>query len=214
MENNIDNIPDHIFDWVKTSDFNSLTLDQQERVLKHLSEETYIELHQSAAGIKSIHEMDYQRKTDSVMLNLLARFDNAHASKQVPAKHEINSLLFWKAAAVLLMLACTWMFYGLRKKNEITYLIKDVDTLYIAKQLDPIELKVFDTIYLDREIGSKKVKGETYFYKKSIPRSITVTVPEGINILSIKDINSTANKQKRNSLKADSLMKKYSVTTL
>jgi len=217
MEHSKENIPSVIFDWIEVKDFASLTSVEQKIVLKYLTEQEYDELYEGASGIQSIYEMDGMDHNDRIKESLLARFEKRTASSDDNNRLIILPSMIWKAASVMVFLTCCWMFYELRKKNDtITYLMSHVDTMYLTTEPEPLEVKVFDTVYLKKEIA-KREKTQKVPDNKRVSRPSkysNVSVSSDINVLSIKDYEAVPNKQKRNSLKEDTLMRKYRVMTL
>jgi hypothetical protein len=223
MKNNMENVPNEIFDWINSISFDDLHEDRKKKVLKHFTKEEYHELFESN---KNIQNALHQRKHHSGKENLLRLFDEKHPAKKgfLVWKNEV----LWKAASVLLLLSTLW--FSLRNLKEKTI----TDTRIVVK---------YDTVYVEKESIATKSKEDSATVEKIARRSpqmqaakkhtvnkitqanstantaevaytVTPKPDRDFQILSLSSMNNISNATKRNSMHDDSLEKNFKFVSL
>lgn len=208
---NPENIPSYIFDWMETYSFSSLTDEQKTDVLKYFPKEEYDELHKNSIVIKSIQEPVFSETSEERKQNLLNRFESKHETKR---KRFVLYSNFWKVAASLVLLGCGWILNYLipGKTTTDTGFVTLIDTVYLTKEIitDPIE--IYDTLYVTTT--SKSEVKTTQAYKNYSGNSRVDQEQENNSSVYMDEVGSPLNRQKRNSMKDDSLVKEFSVIML
>lgn len=208
---NPENIPSHIFEWMETYSFSSLTDEQKIDVLKFFSEEEYDELHKSSIIIKSIQEPVFSETSEEGKQDLLNRFESKHETKR---KRFVLYNTFVKVAASLVLLGCGWILNYLipGKTTTDTGFGTLVDTVYLTKEIITDPIKIYDTLYVKTEAKSEDKTPQAY--KNFSGNSGVAKEPENNSSVYMDEVGSPLNRQKRNSMKDDSLVKEFSVIML
>jgi hypothetical protein len=180
MENNKEDIPAGIFNWMETRGFASLDAGEKKDVLAFLSESEYDALHKTAAGLRMVQRLGKAPRHSEIKANLLGAFD----AKQ-PGKTKMKILphvaVLWKIAAVFLLFASGWLFHFLidYKNGPSSSLVAEIDTVYITRTIEPAIVKIFDTIYPGDEVqASPKKSYNKVTAKKTEGRDATLLVPQ------------------------------------
>jgi len=224
MKSDSENIPAALFDWLEKYNFSSLDSAQQSEVLEYFSAEEYSELRQSVLSIESVKQNDAisgLRRPEPLATarrvlrkqELLNRFDEKHRKPAIAYRFLNRPIALWKAAAVFLLFGSGWMtHYFLREKAASPEpVIAVMDTMYVTKEAMPVLEKIYDTVYIKQQAGPSSIR--KIYYKgrreETVEKDESSFLPGDMNVLSIKDLDSTPNRQKSNSIKDDSLLKKY-----
>lgn len=204
---NPENIPSHIFEWMENYSFSSLTELQKKDVLSYFSKEEYDELHHNVIAIKSINEPYIIENSEERKQDLLNLFETKHKTKKTAF---VFYSTFWKVAASLLLLGCGWILNYLipGKTASDNALVTMVDTVYLTKEINVDPIKIYDTLYVKSDSKTKET------YKSSFVNRHLTQEPENISSPYLDEVGSPLNRQKRNSMKDDSLVKEFTVITL
>jgi hypothetical protein len=144
----------------------------------------------------------------------MERFDAQYPQTGRRGPVNIRPLQVWKAAAVFLLVVSGLLSYGLLHgmNSSAPARLTTVDTVYITKEVAAASQKLFDTVFIDRETRKER---------KTVPEAgsrrteyVHLPAEDGINVVSIGDINNEANASKKNSAHDDSLVRRYSFVTL
>jgi hypothetical protein len=138
MKNNIEQIPNEIFDWIELYSFQELAQSQQQQVLQHLSIEEYNQMHQTAFQLSNMH-WQVQNNNKQELLNLL---DFKTKSKNKPTTN------IWRAASAILLICTSFLFYkNFSNTNQGNQFVKSIhDTIFINKNIATISKPIHDTI--------------------------------------------------------------------
>lgn len=215
MKNNIENIPNEVFDHLQKHSFGQLNKQQQEEVLKYITSEEYDEMHLAFAGISSATESILFEGKQKVKDNLLQAFDQKHTagSSQSFLKRPV---VFWKAAAAFIVFTSVFALAYVMKGStgQSKNIFSVTDTVYVTKEVASTPEKVYDTVYIYKEVKPAKQNADI---KETITNS-KVTSPVGnmndLDIITIKEFENSINTTRGNSLKDDSLIRKFAPSTL
>lgn len=212
MNSNFENIPSIIFDWMETLSFSELSETQKKNVLTYFSEETYQELH--LAGEKAKHAYHASAVSEDFPSKrvLLEHFDRHHQLRK-PMGASSKGLLFWQAAAILLMMLSGGLFYRFidLKKSMGSQTVAAVDTVYVTKEVTSDPLVVFDTIYLYKEQTKTAVVKSTQNHNIAVSILNPLSDGEEQQNTSLGELNT---KPRGSSMKDDSLLKKFGYVSL
>jgi len=215
MKTEPENIPDHLFDWLENRSFHSLSEVEKTLVLHFFSKEEFEEMQSAAIAVKSPKAP--QNKTSKS--NLLDRFDAVHANGSENAKPAIFQMPVWRAAAIALLLIC----FGLAHRILNTTLSKPigtaikVDTVYLVKQIASAPEKIFDTIYISKTTAtpkSKELVKSIAEIAKFKDKPVEIFSKNELAVVPLNELENKANQPKRNSLKDDSVLRKFAVVRL
>jgi hypothetical protein len=214
MENKNEQIPEEIFNWIGNLNFQDLSESQKTQVLHWFSEEEYQAVR---AGLSGIQEIDLSGDTFSnkkIKKELLDAFDQKHEKK--PRLIIIPQITFWRAASVILFMACAALLYSVTRQSKqvIIQPVASADTVYIIRDTPatPAADSVPTVEYSHHEKNS--IQYNSGYTVPSNPKRIKSGTTRDIYIPGLDELNNKANRQKRNSVKDDSLVKEYSVRTM
>jgi hypothetical protein len=218
--NNIENSPDELFDWINRMGYSALNAEQKEIVDHFFSPEEYEAMHVAAATMRQNPLQEKDRKS-RIRQELLNRFDEKHKQK---SKTIALFPSVWNVAAALLIIGLPLSAYWLIRQNSQTLnnrLSDKIDTVYIEQAVEK-QVKVYDTVYIEKEEKHKEMKRydnvhrETYYREEKNEETIggQLTGGSGLNIQSIEKLDALPNKPKRNAIKDDSLLNHYGFVTL
>lgn len=205
------NIPNSIFDHMKTHSFVSLTPKEQEEVLRHFSEEEYTAMHEVASGLSAIGKQAKAKGKDAIKASLMDAFDAQHPAPK-PAAVWMNYRLSLPQAAALVLLCLSGLvaFYQLNPTEKIVY--KEsvrIDTL-IAEAGSPEQILIHDTVWQKVEVERKDKKQTT----KRRNNNVILPVQQELYIQGTENINAKVNQTKNNSLEQDTLVSRIGFVTL
>lgn len=206
------NIPEEIFELFEKYSFESLSKDQQNKVLQTFSKEEYNLLFYTNSNVKSA------LSTSSSKEKLLREFDLKHGTKKSTFFLQRN---VWKYAASFILGGLLVMpFFLLKKHPEALLSVSNLkDTVYLVKDRVRDTLRIYDTVMLSgyeeakfktsiapslKETNTQAVQNGTYVKSNELP---------GLHIMSIDELEGNKNKQKKNSIKDDTLMKQIGFVT-
>ncbi|HYG15227.1 MAG TPA: hypothetical protein VEC12_05690 [Bacteroidia bacterium] len=213
MKNNIENTPDYIFDWLQQFSFAQLESAMQKEVLLYFELEEYNDLHQGFMAIKTVSKRGTARERGKQ--ELLSRFDNKYSKKQPIFNLLTMRVSLWKAASVLLVITGGLLFLKVNggQASQGSFTVK-TDTVYVTRgvSLNPVE--ILDTVYIVREESTKPTKAAGAVKKAASETREYIPVPTDVQVLSVDEINGISNQTKGNSIKDDTLVKKFSFVNL
>ena len=139
MKNNPEEIPSSIFDWIEKKSFNSLSLLEQDEVIKYLTQEEYEIMHLDLVRIKSVAQP--RTHSSEIKYRMLHKFDTKYpqaklvlAGMQVPPNMGVQYSNEFKS-----------MFVDLAKQNSMTlipFLLEGVGGVKALNQQDAIHPNV------------------------------------------------------------------------
>jgi hypothetical protein len=213
MKSDSENIPVQLFDWLEKYNFTSLDSVQQAEVLAWFSADDYAELRQSILAIRSVKQKESGSSRVARKQDLLNRFDERHKKPAAAMLFLSRPIALWKVAAVLLLFSSGWMTHHfLKVKTPVPAAgIAAIDTIYVTREVMPALEKIYDTVYIRQQPVPSPLPKIQYNRKMEPVRETSQArmMPQDMNVLSIKELDSTPNRQKSNSIKDDSLLKKY-----
>lgn len=229
MKNNPESWSNELFEWMQTTSFESLSNDQKHKVLESMSMEDYTEMYNSTQMLN--HQQLVSHRREQIKDELLNRFD----TKYVPTSFQ--SSMLWKAASVILFaLAGVLAYFNLKTSTRIDHQVVLHDTIYIEKeiQVSPSStLTHLDTNQVPQsstpQVPQTANRAHTQ-QKKRKPISLQVVsfpsqrqtevnqIPSStqmdIPVVSLNQLHSISNSNKRNSRKYDSLEQSLSFVSL
>jgi hypothetical protein len=209
MSEHIDNIPDEIFDWLTELDFNMLQQGQKELVLCHFSEEEYRSLHATMTSIRDVHKPYYP---DERKKYLLDRFNEKHHAN----RFTINAEVFWRAAAIILLLISVGLsiYFFPNEKYTVAKGTKYRDTVFIAKYTQPAPVSVHDTVFVKTLQAVKHLASNTHEMDPPKPLRNIDQLSDDLNIVTMEDYGNKLNSYKSNSIKDDHLVQHHEFVSL
>lgn len=218
----MENVPTHIFDWIEQMPFEALSQSCQKEVLQYYSAEEYNQLHQAAIIASSYAQQGKNSLTPApdALESLHAVFDARYPEK----KNKLNVLIYWKAAASLLLLAVTIATFGWYKAQhqgpKVITLTK-TDTVFVNNATDSFSsnpLRIYDTVYLETPRQNYKTQ------HSHTPQSSTLSNPQvngsalpnvqSITTVPFSEKDQPLNRQKNNSIKDDTLVQNFGFVQL
>lgn len=206
--------PEEIFNWLSSQSFIELNAEQKSVVLNHLNEEEYGEMRDALKSISILKSGSGYAGINSRKEQLLKQFEISHQSKQGTVGTN-RPHAYWQAAAAVLFLICGWLSFQLLKPDSGIQngLLSKTDTVYIKKEIQLQAEKIHDTVYiykLVKENSQSVAKGET---ARELQGSYNdypgLNSSENIPYIQLNEIDREFNNQRGNSMKDDSLLKKY-----
>lgn len=127
MPFNHSTLPNEMLEWISTTPFEELSIDQQNKVLNVMTEVAYIELYQTNRILIKQHEWPELPKDQ--LDDLLLSFDQHHLQPASTSKLSAHS--FWKVASICL-LCCTLTLAYLQSTHRVSpnEIIVKHDTIY------------------------------------------------------------------------------------
>ena len=212
MNINFDKVPAIIFDWIEKIPFIELTNSQKEEVLKHFSQSDYEQMHQTSLRVKLASKSDSSYKSTRKE-GVMGKFDAYYLNKtnKLSNWHRAN---LWQAAAIFLFLISGWLFYqifDLKKENAIKT-IASIDTVYIEREIASNPEIIHDTVYSYKEAKSTSKKEVSH--SDNLFRDDANQVLGKLESLPLSELEALKNSTKGNSMKDDSLLRKFSFVSM
>jgi len=212
MNINFEKLPTRIFDWIETSSFEHLTHSQQKEILTYFSVEEYNEMHRTFLDLKSASltnnsEENHQRKSA-----LLDHFDKYHSVKQTRYP---GTLMVWQAAAILLLMLSGGLFYRIfdLKKDSTFEQVATTDTVYVTREVAQAPEIIHDTVFRYKETKSAGQKDSYSSSKISLETKDLESIGE-MEIQPHLELENLTNAPKGNSMKDDSLLRKFGFVSM
>ena len=214
-----EHIPNHIFDWLETVDFENLPAEKQEEVKAWLSADEYQEMRQTLVAIKA-SKVNSANLTGSRKARLMEHFDTVYPNK----KTTVTKIHYWQMAAGFLLLLCGGLLFQKwqvsPEKSPVMAAIRD--TVFLVKNAAPEMVRVHDTVYLSVPSVKKTASVQTVAGRKTndspnrntTPSSAYAAVSDTRLVLPVESVESSRNDPKGNSMKDDSLLRKYSFVSM
>src|SRR5690348_6576448 len=131
MKNNMEQIPDYLFDWMEKAPFSSLANNQQAEVLKYFSKEEYESLHSTAVNVKNISSQSIASKGRK--RELMEEFDRVYKKSSESNYFFMQPVALWKAAVFLILVGSGWLYsLILFKKDAGPFQMASADTVYVT----------------------------------------------------------------------------------
>lgn len=216
MKTNPENIPAHIYDLAERFRFADLGEQDRKNVLEYVDENTYNDLHMAAVAIRQSIVKTPAPGKNQRRQQLLTVFDAHNEKRPVVIPLWKQPVALWKVAAVVVLLLTGWtsVFIGMKKEPEKN-LVASVDTVYVTKEVPSEPVKIHDTVYVERYKKNDEKKAVPHINPVS-PANGTMTPVQTdfINAAGVESLNNRPNQPKGNSMKDDTLLKKYSFVTM
>ena len=212
-------IPNHIFDWLETVDFENLPAEKQEEVKAWLSADEYQEMRQTLVAIKA-SKVNSTNLSGNRKARLMEHFDTVYPKQ----KTEVTKIHYWQMAAGFLLLLCGGLLFQKwqvsPEKSPVMAAIRD--TVFLVKNSAPEMVRVHDTVYLSVPSGEKTATVQTVAGRKTYNSPIRIStrsnsyaaVSDNRLVLPVETMESSRNDPKGNSMKDDSLLRKYSFVSM
>lgn len=205
------NIPDEIFEYIRQHPFAELTGSEKGLVLEHFSAEEYNLLYNTTLDLRKLKDHSASKES------LLRQFDQKYGNKR-RLNLDLNGA--WKAAAAVLLVGVLIMqFMLISRSRETTVAISGIrDTVYVVKNLVADTVRIYDTIF--KSTASKSGEYNTLVIDRKDKEENTQIAPvrinelSGLNIVRVNDLESTLNRQRKSSIKDDTLIKQISFVRL
>lgn len=210
MKNIPEEIPSIVFDLIERFDFSMLSDEQKVNVLKYISEEEYAEFRHTIKAIQN------NAKKESAKRLLLENYDQHYNKKTAKVRTLLYRNLLRIAAAVFFFFA-GWSGYHFIRLGKTTNseLLSTIDTVFVTKEIAALPEKIYDTVYIEKDCLEENKSNITNIYKTSsdLPRE-SFSIDQQAGVISIKELENNINMPRRNSLKDDTLAKKFGFVTL
>ncbi len=215
MNTDKQHIPNGVFDFVEQYTFAQLTKVQQQEVLQWFDEATYELMHEAALQVKQVIP------TVSPKELLLSRFDQKY--KNNFASVISMPIALWKAA--IFFIVTGFLALGYNHFYPVTDISNRVaaltDTVFIANQMletEGMKNKIHDTVYINGAAKNETPYPSHMLSTKPVRNSWgkRVKAPQfsDLNIVTIDEWGSTANKPKGNTIEKDSLIHHFNFVKL
>jgi hypothetical protein len=211
--NQLNHIPDELFNLVESKAWQMLSEVEKQKVLKYLTEEEYNSLHFTFNETKIyFHDHKNIKAPESLSVNLERKFNNHHKKNyMVP---------LWQVAAILVVMFGTFL-YVLKNQNTIEKQIVNTihDTLYVP-QIAEADKKETDTIIIYKYITvpnnyHKNKSGKLNATSTSILNASTKEVREPlIRTLSPDEIKNCIKNKNSKSMFEDTLYHKIGYASI
>lgn len=212
MNINFEKVPTIIFDWIEKFSFAELSLAQKEEVLKQFSESDYEHMHQTSVSVKMVSLVDSNFKSERKDI-VMREFDSYHLKKtnKFTIWHSAN---LWQAAAIFLFLISGWLFYQVfdLKKDRALKVVASVDTVYVEREVASNPEIIHDTVYRYKEVKTT-TKKETA-HSDNLFRNEANQVLGKLESLPLIELENLNNTKRGNSMKDDSLLRKFSFVSM
>ena len=212
MKNIPEEIPSIVFDLIERFDFSMLSAEQKETILKYISEEEYVEFRHAIKAIQNNAEKNMSTK--HFLLQNYDQYYNKETAK-VRALPVYRNLL--RVAAAVFFFFSGWSGYHFIRLGKTTNneLLSTIDTVFVTKEIAALPEKIYDTIYIEKDRIGENKSNTTNIYKTSsdLPRE-SFSIDQQAGVVSIKELENNINMPRRNSLKDDTLAKKFGFVTL
>jgi hypothetical protein len=218
MKNNIEQIPNLIFDWIEIYSFQDLNETQQQQVLQHFSMDEYNDMHATANALTNIAMQASNKNNKQELLNL---FDQQFTNHN---KHKFN---LWHAASILLFICSSiFMYNSFNKSNSSAQLVNNIhDTIFIEKNMTQANNIINDTIEIIKNVMTTKniVKHHTkqliakhnYFnIKTEISNLNNIPKSRMTPQVDLQFLNAKCNNSKNNSRAKSVLEKQFELVSL
>lgn len=219
MKTNPEIIPHKLYDWIDLYAFHELTPEMQAEVLQYFSMEEYNSFFDAAKLMRMSHAKKHETKE-----NLLNYFDKQNQGGS--ARLKLNREILWKAASVSLLFSTALLSYLLLQSKDIVSpaaLVRH-DTVYIEKpaanniatipdvkeSLVVKENKISETKKHFPKKNKERPLPEMYVNNENKRVSVPPPTPDpGIQVVSVDQMHKPGNSSKKNSMKDDSLERKF-----
>lgn len=203
MNINFEKTPNTLFDWAEKFSFEDLNDLQRKEVLLYLSEEDYTSIYEASKGLKVILKQSAAGSHPEKKKKLLSHFDAIHTRKK---QIRIKTVAAWQAAAIVLMVLSGWLFYKVfdLQRADTTFQVASADTVYVTKEISAQPEYIHDTIYLYKESSSSSKENSLVNPAASSDCDKTKSFPQPL-----REHNGSASTPRGNSMKDDSLLKKF-----
>lgn len=209
MRTNPENIPAIIYEWLKAASFAELEKAQQEEVVRHMNADEFDELHFTHVSLVKTASSTPSANREKIKMLLLEHFDHKQ-TRQHKLLFLNKPVALWKAAAAVLLLLTGWLlFYLAGKKENSPQLAARTDTVYVIKKIPAEPVKIYDTVYVTKYVQSSKKEDR---YKEDASPNGSMNVHdnyEPMHIVSVRELDNASNQPKGNSIKDDTLIKKF-----
>lgn len=192
MNKETEQIPGYILDWLDTRDFASLDAGEKEEVLKYLEPSEYDNMRECSLDLHSLGLQYEPGREEEIRENLLERFSLLHATPQtMPDEGKVIRMpliqYLRRVAAVITLFGAGWLACYLvqfRKSNSQPEAIGG-DTVY----LEPAPVRIFDTIYMERNSKTAPAKSPEAGQEKHIDMrdATSLVLPYRQSVASVRD---------------------------
>jgi len=151
---------------------------------------------------------------------LMEHFDTVYPKQ----KTAVTKIHYWQMAAGFLLLLCGGLLFQKwqvsPEKSPVMAAIRD--TVYLVKNSAPEMVRVHDTVYLSVPSAQKTATVQTVAGRKTYNSPIRIStrsnsyaaVSDNRLVLPVETMESSRNDPKGNSMKDDSLLRKYSFVSM
>lgn len=210
MNIDFEKMPAVVFDWLEKFSFEELNHFQQKEVLAYFSAEEYDEIYATVKDLRSTTRPEVETRS-SRKETILGHFDQHQSLKK--GRGETRRVLVWQAAAVFLMMLSGWLFYQVFDLNKDPGMqqVAVKDTVYVEKEIRAEAEIIHDTVYRykERQSTSSAVQEES----DEIERENPETIGE-LDITPLIELENIGNNAKGNSMKDDSLLRKFGFVSM
>lgn len=215
MKNNPEEIPAIIFDWIESSAFTQLSIDEKKLVLEFLTEEEYNQMRETSNAIRKTKKVDESPRKKKLKDELLSKFAETNEGSK-PGDVTLKNLYVWKSIAAMLFAAVLFSgFFLVKKHNTIESAIgKNSDTVYVTKEVTK-SVEKHDTVYLYRNVYHKQSQHQSQLPDMIVPdyNENDLVYPDDINTVPFTDIKNVNHEPRGNSMKYDTIDRLFRFST-
>ena len=207
--NTNNNIPDHLFQWIESKDWQDLNESEKSIAGGYLSELEYTDLRLVFLSAQEVYKMNTQVEVPVAIKQNL--------DKAFKMQHQKTILIpLWQAAAVLLCMLSGFVYYAFHTKAIEKTIVNTIhDTLYVPQYVES-KSKNNDTIVVYKYIRNKKSNAG----KQAI--TVNVNVPESeiylpavqMRTLGPDEIKNSSANIKNRSMQEDTLVHKIGFASI
>lgn len=205
----MNHIPDQLFNLLENKSWQELNETEKIYVLKHLTEDEYINLHQLFFATQTIQKANHVEVPASIKRNLDKAFKKEHQKTLM--------IPLWQAAAVFLIVFGAMMYYTLNLKNIEKGMVQTIhDTLYVP-QIVESKSKTIDTLVVYKYVENKQLERRER-KSENVVRNISsnhMDMPVAlIRTLDAEEIKSSLKRVKNKSMQEDTLYHKIGYASI
>jgi hypothetical protein len=205
MQNEFENIPGHIFDWLQKKPFDGLETKDRQEVLAFFSAEEYRAMYDAVRLLGT--SAPSRRKED-----MMARFDTAHPRGRLVTLRTQPKL--WLKAAAILVPFLALAGYALLMdvpENKLMSALVVHDTIFVKGETITDTVVQHDTVYLKARKNAGRAAGAAAVHSPVFTGSGALGA---VDVLPIDQLDAASNAVKGNSLKEDSLWLRFEAASL
>lgn len=206
--------PEEIFNRLATHSFGKLTASEQASVLACMSEADYNSLHHATAAFNQVRTQGLQKAPDTKHA-LLTAFDKKYTRNGVWV--QFTNPRIWQAAAAIVLLLSGWMCAQLIQAGQLQVPTSVLaDTVYIKQEIKSKAEQLHDTVYIykTRYMPTSNQSAARAERQEQYGQHTYTFGDAGEPAFDVNNLDSILGTPRGSSMKDDSLILRYGVSTL